>query len=1234
ENVLRLVIFVEEILFNHKDLAQSVIQKQVNNEQRTDTISGSCSSSIVTTYEPNPPTLNILKFEDTVIQKLESNFTSFSSQKYDDMVFQSSSNPWEEDRVLTTMYLEIMDTIDRTGNWRTDMSTNCAGLVSISLQERELREKALDELMGFAERHVKIPDKSSTVEKKHLEDFYCHDSDIFQQHILMMLGEVHYAFTASQMMNGAYDQKIMFAYYFILHKCRNYLVNLGNSDLSSVEFIDSIWSGTKFNDHAFVKFVTSRNWIIMHERHIVPSMKHADENNFAMVRKMMEKFSKKVNLFIGRSKKGEINSSKSEDAFGIELDTIVKSYREQELARLTSCEVDKKNEDLRISRKWLSRFHELTQERGVWSLGNQADVHWKLDRRENYSRMRRKLAINYDYDAHREASAKRDKTPIAMPVNKTKNLSIQRIKKAATPECGRGTTPILDAVEPWTDAWGFSGSSLVSESESLESDDQEWNIVAGDNVVDTVDLSNETKLFSTECELIVLLSAIKGRIELTSTHLSFLVDRHNLLQELNNIEKGSIIVDSEMLRDKKWSISDIREIHMRKYLLRRSAFELFLTDQTNYFFNFPEPKDRTRIFSKITSLRPPSMLNQDTRSPVTIFQRTNLTERWQRHEISNFEYLMHLNGMAGRSFNDLTQYFVFPWIISDYESETIDLSDPKVYRDLSKPIGALNPARLQQFIDRYECFDDPSGRIKKFHYGTHYSSAATVACYLIRMEPYTSVHISLQGGKFDHADRQFYSIQDTWHSVNNASGDVRELIPEFFYLPEFLVNHNKFDLGVRQDGNRLDNVGLPKWAHSPEEFVRINREALESDYVSENLHHWIDLIFGYKQTGEEAVKACNVFYYLTYEGAINIDSIQDPVERKSIEEQIYHFGQTPTQLMTKPHPPRFLSKDFLRKDLLNSNDNQQRFVVELKCGKLHFVDLPIPDKESFQDEQAIITIDENGIIGYHRVIHRSMSPDIPFTVEVDPNLQYKTRLSSPFSFDAIITPRCFTCSKDGKVILSCGHWDNTVKVTLSETVTAVAISEDGRIVVTGSRSSNLLSWRVNLTDDSEFLSIGNSPLQAFYGHDDEITCIVVNAEHDILISGSKDGTCIVHSLKNASYIRTLRPLEGLDSSVEFDEYFLHAYSINGKFLNYVEINERLNHIVSSQDHNLIVTSSDKGKICIYDGLSLDLCHEFEIPLIGRCIKLSNNNRQIWIAGDDGKLFIISHLGAHAGKNAV
>lgn len=52
--------------------------------------------------------------------------------------------------------------------------------------------------------------------------------------------------------------------------------------------------------------------------------------------------------------------------------------------------------------------------------------------------------------------------------------------------------------------------------------------------------------------------------------------------------------------------------------------------------------------------------------------------------------------MADRTFHDLTQYPVLPWIIQDYTSTTLDLNDINVYRDLSKPIGALNPIRLER----------------------------------------------------------------------------------------------------------------------------------------------------------------------------------------------------------------------------------------------------------------------------------------------------------------------------------------------------------------------------------------------------------------------------------------------------------------------------------------------------------------------------------------------------------
>ena len=76
----------------------------------------------------------------------------------------------------------------------------------------------------------------------------------------------------------------------------------------------------------------------------------------------------------------------------------------------------------------------------------------------------------------------------------------------------------------------------------------------------------------------------------------------------------------------------------------------------------------------------------------------------------------------------------------------------------------------------------------------------------------------------------FHSIAESWHS---ASGDnmsnVRELIPEFFYMPEFLVNKNHFELGVKQSGVELGDVEVPPWARGdPREFIRVNREVRTS----------------------------------------------------------------------------------------------------------------------------------------------------------------------------------------------------------------------------------------------------------------------------------------------------------------------------------------------------------------------------------------------------------------------
>lgn len=52
------------------------------------------------------------------------------------------------------------------------------------------------------------------------------------------------------------------------------------------------------------------------------------------------------------------------------------------------------------------------------------------------------------------------------------------------------------------------------------------------------------------------------------------------------------------------------------------------------------------------------------------------------------------------------------------------------------------------------------------------------------------------------------------------------------------------------------------------------------------------------------IQAANVFYYLTYEGAVDLESLEDTLQRSAIEDQIANFGQTPIQIFRKKHPRR------------------------------------------------------------------------------------------------------------------------------------------------------------------------------------------------------------------------------------------------------------------------------------------------------------------------------------------
>ncbi|KAK7808080.1 hypothetical protein U0070_026517 [Myodes glareolus] len=668
-------------------------------------------------------------------------------------------------------------------------------------------------------------------------------------------------------------------------------------------------------------------------------------------------------------------------------------------------------------------------------------------------------------------------------------------------------------------------------------------------------------------------------LEITTQHIYF----HD-----NSIEK-----EDGIGFDFKWPHSQIREIHLRRYNLRRSALEIFHIDQSNYFLNFKK-EVRNKVYSRLLSLHSPN--SYGARSPQELFKASGLTQKWVNREITNFDYLIQINTMAGRTYNDLAQYPVFPWILQDYTSEELDLNNPTVFRDLSKPIGVVNEKNVKAMQEKYETFEDPMGTIDKFHYGTHYSNSAGVMHYLIRVEPFTTLHIQLQSGRFDCADRQFHSIPATWQALMDNTYDVKELIPEFFYFPEFLENQNEFNLGQLQVSQELVNdVILPRWAKSAEDFIYKHRKALESEYVSAHLHEWIDLIFGYKQRGPAAVEALNVFYYCSYEGAVDLDALTDEKERKALEGMINNFGQTPCQLLKEPHPPRLSAEEVIQKQTKTeiSTLNLFQHLPELKSFFIEGISDGIPllkaiipqnQSRSFMSQgspELLVTVNINYVIGTHGWLPYDRNISNYFTFIKD---QTRT-VNGPFAPGLKITSKLFVVSHDAKLLFSAGHWDNSIQGG-----TAVGLA--------------------------------SKPFQILYGHTDEILSVGISTELDMAVSGSRDGTVIIHTIQKGQYMRTLRPpcesslfltipslavsWEGhivIYSSLEEkpalkDKNMLHVFSINGKYLGSQVLNEQISDIL-----NLSITPL-----------------AMRLPIY--CVSVTKEYSHILVGLEDGKLIVV------------
>ncbi|SOV15690.1 neutral-sphingomyelinase activation factor protein, putative [Plasmodium sp. gorilla clade G2] len=388
-------------------------------------------------------------------------------------------------------------------------------------------------------------------------------------------------------------------------------------------------------------------------------------------------------------------------------------------------------------------------------------------------------------------------------------------------------------------------------------------------------------------------------------------------------------------KEKKWNVEKILHVFKRIITMKPNALEIIFENEKrkkydSLYIEFISYDDREIIINILKRIKSECFFIEENKDFVYVIQ-----EKWCEGYISNYIYLDFLNCIGGRSRKDFSQYPIYPWIISCYRTdEKLEYDNKEIYRDLKKPVGCLNKNRLNSLIEKMHDHD--------YFYGSHYSTLAYVVYFLIRLYP--ECQLKLQSGKFDTISRMFLSMESTYHTALNANSSFIELIPEFYEDDESFLKNN---LNIITNEGNINDVILPKWCSNPKEFLIFLKNALESNYVNENLNSWIDLIFGYKQNGHNAKECFNLFHPLTYMHSIlneklsrdynnkdnyesnkaekentfeqnfnqNIKDLITTMSSKALKTQLHEFGQCPYQIFKQPH----VSKKKIQTFVYNEN---------------------------------------------------------------------------------------------------------------------------------------------------------------------------------------------------------------------------------------------------------------------------------------------------------------------------
>ena len=451
----------------------------------------------------------------------------------------------------------------------------------------------------------------------------------------------------------------------------------------------------------------------------------------------------------------------------------------------------------------------------------------------------------------------------------------------------------------------------------------------------------------------------------------------------NNLCYGEVFLcpEKEFKRNIIIKSKNILFVILRVYFKRLSAIEIF-TINKSYFFNFQNPFEISNLkANKIINIfiNNSSFKEINLKDDKLILGYYNIKYKpylfplfeeeiniWDKkvNYFCKYDILSLINLFSNRSFRDVFQYPIFPTLYNLIGLER-DMSQHIGFQDISQE----STERKLLILNNYNCNnDDYEGNIEETHlFNIHYSNPAFVFNYLLRIFPYSFLAIEFQGESFDNSNRLFFSVEATLKSSINLLSDLREMIPELFYMIEIFYNKNDLLFEDLNDGRKIDDVFLFEKQKIESnkfeiyaQFLYNMRNNLENN---QNLNEWIDLIFGINRKYYVSDEGHKYPYYEKSSEIIFQNNIQN--SNHQIEMDKIGFGLIPYQLFNKNFP------------IIHDKDNQ--ILNELKAlNEELFIDEHIKinsPKQSFIckgrtfiDENYIKIIDPNeklNILGYY-----------------------------------------------------------------------------------------------------------------------------------------------------------------------------------------------------------------------------------------------------------------------------